>query len=108
MGLTLPIAGFKITSGSYVGDNTANRAIAHSLSAVPKYIIIWDSTYQGTWQWWIIPSAADVIATRGTAGSTNKYTVTAADATNFYVGNAANYFNSGNGSASTWFWVAVG
>jgi hypothetical protein len=42
----------------------------------------------------------------GISGSA--YSVTAPDATNFYVGNASSYLNSANYSGRVYYWVAIG
>lgn len=93
----------RIGSGSYAGDNTANRAVAHGLGIAPKLVIGGNSSDATQWQ--IINSGRLDILT-DTLNAT--YAVTAADATNFYVGNAASYPNSQNAVGSTYYWVAFG
>ncbi len=90
-----------IASGSYTGDSSSNRAIAHGSGAVPALTWIWGAGGYGVY---VIlganPSMSDVTGT-GTS------TVTAATATNFYVGGAATSY-SGNYTNITYYWYAIG
>ena len=89
----------KLTTGSFSGDSTVNRAIAHGLSRVPKYIWIENNSTNAQCR---IPSSSKI-----KSGAIN-YAVTAWDATNFYVGNATEYNNSANYSGYTYDWMAIG
>jgi len=89
------------TEGSYVGDASANKAIAHNLGTTPKLVVIFrssDITY----------------ALNGLVGyifqlpAGSSYSVTIPDATSFYVGNAASYTNTANENAITYKFVALG
>jgi len=83
-------------TGSYVGDDSANRAIPHSLGVIPRYVII-------------AASDGRVIIVNGTqAMPLNETTraVTTPTSTNFYVGNAASYVQSANGVTVTYKWQA--
>lgn len=95
-------AGTAITSGSYSGDETANRAIGHGLGVTPKIILMTDTS-----GWFFIFTNYGYIHYID-LGHTESYDVTDPDATNFYVGNAAHWAYSGNGSGSTYYWVAIG
>lgn len=88
-----------ISEGSYSGIDSANRAIAHGLVVAPKAIFITPRT----------TGYNLLVGLRAQAqlnSATGVWVVTAPDATNFYVGNATSYPNSGNGSGITYDWVA--
>lgn len=94
------VDGAVIATGNYGGNNTVNRAIAHGLGVTPK-VIIWQASQEVLVE--VQPGTiAEVIATEGAQ------TVTAPDATNFFVGNATNYFQSANANGTTYYWVALG
>ena len=95
-----PIPGSK--TGSYTGDGTANKAIAHGLGKVPSLVIILGDTlsaYAGL----ITVGQAEVYC----VNLTTAYSVTAMTNTNFYVGNATSYLGSMNNNASGYHWVAL-
>jgi len=96
----------KISSGSYTGNSTTNRAIAHGLGVTPKIVLIW---YRDSGLWfriygaygritWVWPQAAS---------PSGYYAVTQPDATNFYVGNSSDYARSANWSGYVHYWVAI-
>lgn len=93
------ISSSKVTSGSYTGDGTANRAIAHGLGVTPKIVLI--SGVNGYY---------GVFHCQGGYVFTYSYrhTVTAPDATSFYVGNSSNYEESANYSGYVYYWTAIG
>lgn len=93
-----------ITSDSFVGDNTLNRAIPHGLGRVPKVIFILITSATGE----IICSYAGANLKYIDYNVSNSFNVTAPDATNFYVGNATSYIQSGNGSTYTYNWITIG
>lgn len=90
-------------SGLYTGNGAANRAIAHGLGVVPKFVFILLAATDGeeckffgsapTKNVWSNPSGGDVIIQ------------TAMDATNFYVGDTA---DRGNADTYTYLWFAIG
>lgn len=87
----------KITSGTFVGDNADNRAIAHGLGVTPKLVLI--AQVVGN----------DVGYALG-AKNQNLYddtvqAVTPCDTTNFYVSQTIITFNQ---SGRTIHWVAFG
>ena len=90
-------------SDTYVGDSTANRAIPHGLGRIPKIVIAIESV-DGSGLNYIL-MGAQVVGMGGGAGS--RLVVTAADGTNFYVGNAANYTYSANLTGKTYTWFAI-
>jgi len=92
-----------ITTGTYVGDNTVNKAIAHGLAAKPLMVIF---TIAGSS--WYIANIEDTVIIAITDVATGRYEVTAKDATNFYVGNATEYTRSANATGITYHWVAIG
>ena len=78
--------------GTYVGDSSVNRAIPHGLGGTPSVVII---KMRAVDHVYIIMEYAALINDFG--GSVQvSHAVTAMDATNFYVGNAAGYVESGN------------
>lgn len=88
-------------SGVYVGDGTANKAIAHGLGTTPTIVLI------------TTPGAAllGVVYDGGSgyieAVATGILAVTIKDATNFYVGNATNYTNSFNVNLTYYYWTVI-
>ena len=100
---TLPTA---VTGGNYSGTSVANRAIAHGLSITPKLVKIIDST-QANMQYSIINGTAVIYYESSGSGFASK-SVTAADGTNFYVGDSTDYGLSANLSGRTYQWVAMG
>lgn len=92
-----------ISKGSYSGNNTANRAIPHGLGVVPKIVLL--SETSGALRWIRILKLGRLEFSYGSTDAI--HTVTEADTTNFYVGNAANYGTSGNPSGTTYEWVAI-
>ena len=90
----------KSNSGSYTGDSTANRAIAHGLSGAPKIVLIMGDTTAG----FIITGYGYLFEFSG-AGYHNS--VSTPDATSFYVGNATTYAHTFNLTGKTYFWVAL-
>jgi len=109
MPLSNPAAGVLFKTGTYAGDDSVNKAIAHGLGKTPKLVIIRQvfvgSTTRGAFTF-IIVQAAKVFCQAG--GANSELAVTTPDSTNFYVGNATSYDNSANfASASvTYFWTA--
>jgi len=98
----------RMSSGTYTGNNTADRAIPHGLGVVPTLIIIIDY------------SSNAYLILGGWGGGTalwygdfstpahGAHTVTVRDSTNFYVGDAANYFQSANEDGTGYAWIALG
>lgn len=94
----------KIGSGTYVGDDSVNKTIAHGLGVTPKLVFLIVIGNPGHWT--LMTSTARVCFVDEAAAV--NYAVTVMDSTNFYVGNATQYLQSGNGNGSTYYWVAMG
>ncbi len=91
-----------VTTGTYTGNNSANRAIAHGLPGRPSLILIGETN---------IVSRNRILGTE--AGIQFDWTtqsvffaVTQPDATNFYVGNATQYTQSANATGINYHWTA--
>lgn len=87
--------------GTYSGDDTVDRAIAHGLGVIPSAYLIITYTNAGFFVClrglnYIWGSIADSVLT-----------ITAQDVTNIHVGHAATPANSANASGSTYYWVAI-
>ena len=92
------------TTGNYTGDDSANRAIAHGLGVVPSLVVIFETAGSGRYNL-LVRGRANILGLYH-AGAVASYAITAANTTNFYVGNAASYVNSGNNNGNTYYWVA--
>ena len=92
-----------ISSGSYTGDNTANRAIPHGLSVTPKMVMI-NASGTGHYRSIIRPGRINYTC----AADDDTFSVTTWTSTNFYVGNASSWSDSNNGSTVVYYWVAFG
>jgi hypothetical protein len=91
-----------INSGSYPGTSSANRSVAHGLGRIPKLILI--AEYVQSRDYSIVrPGYIEYHS----SATDSTYTVTAADSTNFYVGNSGDYNLSANNAAYTYYWVAI-
>lgn len=91
---------FRITTGTYAGDDSANKAIAHGLGRTPKFVYIQIDTASNPF--FIAGDAAGILQV-----GTSFHAVTAPGSTNFYVGNAASYPQSANAVGNTYRWVAI-
>lgn len=103
-----PQSGAVIATGNYDGDNSANRAVAHGLIKTPKFVTIRSS--DGMSAVILYHGGDSVLTCFDPTPVIISYTMTAMDATNFYVGNAANYtrsMNNGTGPVH-YYWMAVG
>lgn len=93
----------KITTGSYVGDDTVNRAIAHSMGSTPEMVLLFIG---GAMKHTIHKDTGEVYFSDHLLSTA--YPVTALDTNNFYVGNSSHYGNSGNAAGQTYRWIAIG
>jgi len=98
-------------SGTYTGNNTANRAIPHGLGRTPRMVKIYRPSSAVAWNWYdiLFPIGAFIFSTKITATSAftaDRLAVTIPDGTNFYVGNAGGYEASANMGTHVYFWVA--
>jgi len=99
-----PTRGAKIASGSYVGDDSVNKAIPHTLGVIPKLVIL-NQAGSGPMYFIVGGQGFIVIASGATVDS---LAVTAPSDTNIYVGNAGSYTHSANSNGVTYYWVAIG
>ena len=106
MPLNNPVAGVEIKTGQYGGNDGVNRAIAHGLTRTPKIVLIYDGDGQKA-ICSILGADPAVYWTGDHTLAPQKLAVTAATSTNFYVGNATNYFASANGNTKGYHWVAI-
>ena len=85
------------TAGTYSGDGTSNRPIAHSLGKLPKFIFLrrWTSTLY----FFLNTGRLDVWIDY----NTNEQAVTIADTTNFYVSGT---LNANIGASGQYAWAA--
>jgi hypothetical protein len=86
-------------TGTYTGNDTVNRAIPHGLGRTPCRVFFAQIGQNLMWDL----NATGQINLVGLA----TLAVTAFDATNFYVGNAAGYGNSANAAGNDYRWTAV-
>lgn len=91
-------------SGTYTGNDAANRSISTSLGRVPYLVLITGGGYwslimygYGGFIWWTIPGTAN-----------GSIAVTTPTTSAFYVGNATNYGYSMNASGIPYTWVVIG
>ncbi len=104
----------KRNTGSYTGNNAANRAIAHGLGAIPALVYIFNVTDKGSGPVEAFISAADAVVFGKTlstgyiisTSTPSQLAVTAADTTNFYVGNAAYQVCTMNVNNKVYRWIA--
>ena len=90
-------------SGTYTGNDSANRAIPHGLSGPPKSVTIFDEYSRVYWH------IADYASIGYQSGATiAQKAVTAFDSANFYVGNVADYTQTANAGTVVYYWVAIG
>jgi hypothetical protein len=104
-----------ISSGTYTGNSSGNRAIAHGLGIIPKIVLIQNQTDTSALYFYIIfPGFGYIMGFQLTGGSwygeasPANLTVTQMDANNFYVGHAGFYANTANLSGKAYRWVASG
>lgn len=87
---------------SYSGNSTVNRAIPHGLGKVPKLVIICRATQDTVWY------MLNSVLHYEQGSLKDSHSVTAMDATNFYVGNASSYTYSANVTGTTYDYAVVG
>ncbi|KKM98164.1 hypothetical protein LCGC14_1160750 [marine sediment metagenome] len=103
--IDVPTGNARIASGTYPGNVTVNRAIAHGLGVIPKIVMVHRSDL-GTGFNRIVDQSAFISYVSHLA--VIKHAVTAMTDTNFYVGNATNYLQSANNTGQSYDWVAIG
>jgi len=92
--------GALVNTGSYTGNNTTQRAIAHGLSVAPKIVIIHD----------LLNNTIETIISTSIVTASGVYadeTATTADATNFYVGGNGGVNYPGNLNPQSYIWCAI-
>ena len=94
--------GSQIRHGNYGGNDAVNRGIPHNFGTIPSHIlIVADSGFIGQ-----IGEHREGKIIYTDAALDGEYAVTTMDATNFYVGNASDYFRSMNAGGKEYQWVA--
>ena len=93
------------TSGTYTGNNTANRAIPHGLARIPNLVILTDRG--NGYMWRIQGIQPTIIYYHSAAAMGESGAVTAMDATNFYVGDGTvGSYLAANRSPNGYSWSA--
>ena len=87
-----------ITSGSYTGDGTSNKAIPHGLGVRPKIVQI----TKGPFLYYM--SEGYIMRLNPAADNT---IVTDMDDTNFYVGVSGDAVNTANDNTEVYIWTAI-
>lgn len=99
-------AGIAGSAGSYVGNDTENRAIAHGLGTQPKIVFMFNVA--GPAYWFRIVSVKANRIQYLSLTTLGERSVTIMNATNFYVGDGYDYPKSANSSGIAYYWVALG
>jgi len=104
-----------ITTGTYTGNGTANRAITHGLGSIPKVVLIQNQTDTSyLYYYMIFPGFGYILGFRLSAGSWSGQSnilylvVTQINSSYFYVGNSSdsNYIFTANTNNKIYRWVA--
>ncbi len=90
------------TTGTYTGDAVANKAIPHGLGSIPSLVLI-SRRSDGQRHFRLYAGWARIFEV--TLGET--LAVTGMNATNFYVGNAADFTGSANQNTIPYYWAAI-
>lgn len=90
-------------SGSYTGNDSANRAIPHGLGRVPGIIHIKGTANNDDF----FISNGYILKHPNAAVHASGGGITAPTSSNFYVGNAASYSNSANANTVAYEWSAI-
>jgi hypothetical protein len=88
---------WKVSVGTYAGDSTPNKAVAHGLGREPIFMIIGSSVIADN-------SYSFMVLKGGFRG----YTVTDWNTVNFYIGNSADYTTTMNLTGKNYSFIAVG
>lgn len=94
-----------ITTGTYTGDGTQNRAIAHGLGVVPKVVFI--TKDNGSYHFMGISTGYLHYAGGGGSPSVSSLAQTNSTSTNFYVGASTDTDAGANKSSQNYSWVAL-
>lgn len=103
----LSATGSTFASGTYTGDSTNNRAIAHGLGVKPRAIFIQKTGTAGSGGSYLWNNIEDTKLTISEATEAIQ-NVIAKDATNFYLGPNGATEVGANVSNNTYAWVAIG
>jgi len=87
-------------SGTYTGNDSADRAIPHGLGRTPKVVFIFAVSTGNIWH--LFGTGDYLVYNTGTYFSNTAWT-----AVNFYVGDAGSYPNSANAVGATYTWIAI-
>jgi len=98
------LAGVK--SGTYTGNDAANRAMPHGLGVTPKVVLFQELS--NAYMTSLIQGTGAIYTQDITVGVGLVRTVTIPDATNFYVGDGTNHTQTANSSARSYLWIAIG
>lgn len=99
-------AGVVGSAGSYAGNDTENRAIAHGLGTQPKIVFMFNVA--GAVYWFRIVSVKANRIQYLSPAEAGERSVTIMSDTNFYVGDGYDYPKSANSSGIAYYWVALG
>lgn len=93
-----------VGTNTYVGNDSANRALAHGMGRIPNVIFLWETSFNN---FWIIIGGSTNMIYMANATAIITRAVTAADATNFYVGTAGAFPTSANVAGTNYGWRAL-
>jgi hypothetical protein len=105
MDITTVTQPYAIATGSYVGDASANKAITHGLSVVPKLVILYSGSGAVISNFLNLGTSAGITYIYQ-ATAISCLAVTASTSTSFYVGNAGDYTKTANANGTTYYWIA--
>jgi hypothetical protein len=100
-----------MSTGSYTGNATQNRAIPHGLESIPRLVLIFHSTGTTIYLAFLNSNYAKIFCLRGLSGTASFHinSVTAMDVINFYIGAGAGMWEiSMNYSGYVYYWIALG
>ncbi len=103
--VTNPPAAVRMSSGSYTGNNGANRAITHELGVTPKLVLIFKAGATEAIRFIELGNPGYIAITASTGWDTSGV-VTVPNATNFYVGDGVKHDTSANANAVVYHWIA--
>jgi hypothetical protein len=94
-------AGCCPNQGTYTGDGTQNRAIAHGLGRAPKIVFVFNLSIASI----IIQDAVSGTVECEAGPLSQIYAVTVADTTNFYIGFTTGFW--GNDGQTSFSFIAI-
>jgi hypothetical protein len=110
-----PLGTAYAASGTYTGNSSANRPIAHELGVVPRVVFIQNQTDTSALFFFIIfPGFSYMVSFQLTGGSwlsesnITNLSVTQMDGNNFYIGHAGSYASTANLAGKSYRWAALG